>query len=182
MVLNMKVNFTNLSETNLKVSVSISSKASFKLKYKYEGQWKDNSFGGYGIYYFSYNKIYFGEWKNKKKDGFGEFIQSDKKYIGFFKNDKKDGIGITLWNDGNKAIIGFWEKGKQLGFGKYMSKKKTYFGIWNLNEQIEWFKTESQGIKYLENNNLEQYKKLFQFNLNEIFNYCNNNDNFEITS
>ena len=63
-----------------------------------------------------------------------------------------------------------------------MSKKKTYFGIWNLNEQIEWFKNESEGIKYLENNNLERYKKLFQFNLTEIFNYWNNNDNFEITS
>ena len=146
---------------------------------KYEGEWKNNNFEGYGIYYFSNKKAYFGEWKSKKKEGFGEYIWSDRKYIGFFKNDKKDGIGIILWKDGNKAIIGFWRKGKQLGFGKYMSKRKTYFGIWNYNDKIEWFKTESQGIKYLEDNKLERYKKIFQFNLNEVFNYCNNNDYLE---
>ena len=146
---------------------------------KYEGEWKNNNFEGYGIYYFSNSKAYLGEWKNKKKEGFGEYIWSDRKYIGFFKNDKKEGIGIILWKDWNKCIIGFWRKGKQLGFGKYMSKKKTYFGIWNFNDKIDWFKTESQGIKYLESNKLEKYKRIFQFNLNEIFNYCNNNDTLE---
>ena len=146
---------------------------------RYEGEWKNNNFEGYGIYYFSNSKAYFGEWKNKKKEGFGEYIWSDRKYIGYYKNDKKDGIGIILWKDGNKSIIGFWRKGKQLGFGKYMSKKKTYFGIWNFNDKIEWFKTESQGIKYLEENKLERYKKIFQFNLSQVFNYCNNNDNLE---
>ena len=84
-------------------------------------------FVGYGIYYFSKDKAYFGEWKNKKKEGFGEFIWPDRKYIGFYLNDKKNGFGISTWKDGHKSIVGFWKDGKQFGLGKFMNRKKTYF-------------------------------------------------------
>ena len=145
----------------------------------YEGQWVDNTFDGYGIYYFNNDRTYFGEWKNKKKEGFGEFIWPDRKYIGFYNNDKKNGFGITVWKDGHKAIAGFWKDGKQFGFGKFMNNKKSYFGIWNGNNKVEWFKNDKQGLDYLENNSLEGYKNIFEYNLEEIIEFCYNNDDIE---
>jgi hypothetical protein len=146
---------------------------------KYEGQWKNNTFDGYGIYYFSNDKAYFGEWKNKKKDGFGEYICPNRKYIGFYVNNKKEGFGITIWKDRHKAIVGFWKEGKQYGFGKFMNKKKSYFGIWTGNNKVEWLKNEKQGYDYLEKNGLEQYKIIFEYNLELISDYCYNNDDLE---
>ena len=75
--------------------------------------------------------------------------------------------------------MGFWKNGKQFGFGKFMNSKKSYFGIWNGNNQVEWFKNEKQGFDYLENNGLENYKNFFEYNLEEINNYCYNNDEIE---
>ena len=67
--------------------------------------WENNTFNGYGIFYFSGDRYYFGEWKNKKKHGFGEFIWPEKKYVGFFSNDKKEGLGIIIWKDKAKTKI-----------------------------------------------------------------------------
>ena len=39
---------------------------------------------GYGIMYYTKEKIYIGEWKSDSKEGFGELIFKDKKYILYY--------------------------------------------------------------------------------------------------
>ena len=146
---------------------------------RYEGMWDNNTFNGFGIFYYTNDRIYLGEWKDKKKQGFGEFIWPEKKYIGYFSNDKKDGLGIIIWKNGLKAQIGFWKDGKQSGFGKFMNKKKAYFGLWKGNNKVDWFKNGKDGMEYMEKNGLNNYKNIFTFNLQQIFDYCYNKDEIE---
>ena len=145
---------------------------------KYEGFWNKNVREGYGIMYYTKKKIYIGEWKNNEKEGFGELITSDKKYVGFFSKDKKEGFGIIYLNKINKAYMGFWQKGKQFGFGKIMTRNKKKYGIWLENSQVNWFKNEEESFKFLETNGLKAYKSFFIFTLDDIRNYCINNDEF----
>ena len=146
----------------------------------YEGEWVDNSLNGYGIYYFTNNRAYLGEWKMNVKDGFGEFIWPDKRYIGFYVNDKKEGFGIYYWNKINKAFVGFWKKGKQDGFGKFMTKNKKKFGKWKM-DKVDWFNSEDEAYEFLKEKGLDNYKGIFNLNLDDINNYfINNNDTEKI--
>jgi hypothetical protein len=146
---------------------------------RYEGMWENNTFNGFGIFYFSGDRYYYGEWKDKKKEGFGEFIWPEKKYIGFYSDDKRHGLGITIWKDDRKAQIGFWKEGKQFGLGKFMNKKKVYFGIWKENNKVDWFKNQNEGMEYLEKNRLQNYKKIFGYNLEQLYDFCYNKDDIE---
>ena len=145
---------------------------------RYEGYWNMNVREGYGIMYYTKKSLYIGEWKNNLRDGFGELIIKEKKYIGFFEKDKQEGFGILYSNKSNKAYMGFWEKGKQLGFGKLMTRNKRKYGIWNKEMAANWFKSEEEAFKFLENNGLKNYKTFFVFTLDDIRNYCINNDEF----
>ena len=45
---------------------------------------------------------YQGQWKNKKKHGYGIIVEKDNsKYIGKFKNDQKSGEGWLFWPNGD---------------------------------------------------------------------------------
>ena len=145
----------------------------------YEGMWENNTFNGFGIFYYSNDRYYLGEWKDKKKEGFGEFIWPEKKYIGFFFNDKKEGFGIIIYKNGNKAQIGFWKDGKQKGFGKFINKKKAFFGLWKGNNKVDWFKNDKDGEEYMLKNGLNKYKNFFEFNLEQIYDFCYNKDDLE---
>ena len=145
---------------------------------RYEGFWNANMREGYGIMYYTKEKIYVGEWKSNLKEGFGELLFKDKKYIGFFGKDKKEGFGILYLNKLNKAFMGFWKKGKQLGFGKIMTRNKRKYGIWNEDSLVNWFKNEEEAFDYLESKGLKKYKTFFVFTLDDIRNYCINNDEF----
>ena len=145
---------------------------------KYEGYWNSNMRDGYGIMYYTKEKIYVGEWKNNLKEGFGELLFKEKKYIGFFNQDKKEGFGILYLNKLNKAFMGFWKKGKQFGFGKIMTRNKRKYGIWKEDSIVNWFKSEEEAFDYLESNGLKNYKTFFLFTLDDIRNYCVNNDEF----
>lgn len=145
---------------------------------RYEGNWKYNIQEGFGIMYYNKHNAYIGEWKNNLREGFGELILSDRKYIGFFSKDKKDGFGICYWNKVNKAYVGFWKNGKQLGFGKFMTRNKRKYGMWTNEAQVSWFKTEEEALEVLEYQGLKAYKTIFLFTLDDIRNYCINNDDF----
>ena len=137
----------------------------------YEGEFCDNKFEGYGIYYYNNNKIYLGEWKNNKKNGYGELISGDKIYVGNYLNDHKNGFGISYWKNEDKLYVGFWKNNKKNGFGKFFHESKKRFGIWDYENQklkIEWFKNDEEAFNYLENNNLRNYKNLFENNKEEI--------------
>lgn len=145
---------------------------------KYEGNWYNNSLHGYGIYHFGNQRMYLGEWRNNMKEGFGIFIWPDKTFIGFYSNDKKEGFGIYFWSKVNKAFMGFWKEGKQKGFGKFMSKGKNKFGMWNDNV-VEWFKNEEEAFDFLDIQCLKAYKHIFLFSLDDINNYCTDNEKWE---
>ena len=140
----------------------------------YEGEFCDNKFEGYGIYYYNNNKIYLGEWKNNKKNGYGELISGDKIYVGNYLNDHKNGFGISYWKNKDKLYIGFWKNNKKNGFGKFFNGNKMKFGIWgeeNGNKKTECFNSDEEAFNYLENNNLCDYRKLFEYDKEEIINY-----------
>ena len=59
---------------------------------KYEGEWKDGKMDGYGFINFSDGINYEGEWKDGTRHGEGTFTSSDGiKWVGEFKNDR-------IWN------------------------------------------------------------------------------------
>ena len=128
-------------------------------------------FEGYGIYYYNNNKIYLGEWKNNKKNGYGEFIFGDKLYVGYFLMDQKDGFGISYWKNNDKLYIGFWKNNKRNGFGKIVFGNKIKYGVWDNEKKIEGFNNDEEAFNYLENNNLIDYRKYFEFDKEEIINY-----------
>ena len=138
---------------------------------RYEGEFNHNMFDGYGIYFYSKNKIYLGEWKNNKKHGYGEFIFYDKLFVGNYIMDQKDGFGISYWKNENKIYIGFWKNNKKVGFGKMFHENKKRFGLWgdeNDNKKVQWFNSDEEAFDYIENNNLENYKKYFEYNIDEV--------------
>ena len=140
----------------------------------YEGEFCNNMFEGFGIYYYSKNKIYLGEWKNNKKNGYGELIFGDKLYVGYFSNDQKEGFGISFLKNSDRVYIGFWRNSKKKGFGKIFNGNKMKYGIWgdeNENKKTEWFNSEEGAFNYLENNNLDDFKKYFEYDKEEITSY-----------
>ena len=142
---------------------------------RYEGEWKKNNLDGYGIYYYLGQRIYIGQWKNNLKDGFGQFIWKDKIYIGFYSNDKKNGFGIYYWKNIKKAFMGFWKNGKQYGFGKLIMENTIKYGIW-INDNLKVSYEEEEAFIELEKHKLGRYKHIFLFSLNDIDNYCNEDD------
>lgn len=146
---------------------------------KYQGEWRNNRLEGYGIYFYNGNSVYIGGFKNSLKEGFCEFICPEKKYIGFYSKDKKNGFGMFYWKNVGKAFIGFWKDGKQLGIGKYMTKNQKKYGIWKTGGEVIWIKNEEEAFYLLSNEGLKEYKFFFTLTLDDIGNYCINNDNFD---
>ncbi len=90
---------------------------------------------------------------------------------------------MSYWKNKDKLFIGFWKNNKINGFGKIFQENKVRFGLWTDekdNKKIDWFNSDEEAYNYLENNNLENYKKLFEFSKDEIIRYYSNfyEDNF----
>lgn len=86
---------------------------------------------GRGIQIFNNNNIYYGYWKNNKKDGIGKMIKFNQKindlniifddnsipfYYGNWKNDLEDGIGEEMWID-KSSYKGEYKEGYREGKG-----------------------------------------------------------------
>lgn len=114
------------------------------LKYKYEGQWKENRKNGYGIerfYYFQSTPeenhsnncydYYDGDFAKNKKEGFGvcNFINGDS-YIGQWSNDMMNGKGKYYFIN-KDTFSGIFVNGKKEGSGVYhYSNEDTYQCNW----------------------------------------------------
>ena len=133
-----------------------------------EGEFKDNAFNGYGIYYFSQNKIFQGQWKNNKKEGYGEFIINDKIFIGFYSNDKKNGFGLLYWKAYNKVFVGFWKDGKKNGFGKLFSNNKVKYYLYKNDIKISKFNSEKEALAYLDKNKMKNYQNILIFSKDDL--------------
>jgi antitoxin component YwqK of YwqJK toxin-antitoxin module len=84
---------------------------------RYEGNFKDDKFNGYGIeYYPSGKKLFEGNYKNGKFNGQGTYFWEDgSKYVGNFKNSKFNGYGIEYYPSGGKSIEGNFKNEKLNG-------------------------------------------------------------------
>lgn len=109
---------------------------------KYEGEFSENYFEGYGEYKWNNENqdFYQGEWKQDKRHGLGYFYSDNKPfYIGEFKNDLFDGIGINFNTNEKFNYQGEFEKGfcKGTGIKAYYSEEngaiqnEKFEGIWD---------------------------------------------------
>ena len=143
---------------------------------KYEGEFVNNTFQGYGIYYFNNNNNYYyiGQWKNNKKNGYGEMISEDKIFIGYYLNDKRNGFGISFIKSKKKYYIGFWKEGKKIGLAKIFLDNKKIYGIVDKDEKFIKIKDdENEFYNILEKEGFLKYKNLFKLSLEDIANMIN---------
>jgi hypothetical protein len=72
---------------------------------KYEGEFKNGLFHGWGIYTYRNGDRYEGEFRDDMKNGRGTYqYRNGDKYIGEFKNDVKEGRGTFFFASGDKYI------------------------------------------------------------------------------
>lgn len=61
-----------------------------------------------GIFKWSEDKIYNGQWRENCLSGFGVFKNSGKVYKGYFFDDKKHGYGVSTMLSNSSYTIGSW--------------------------------------------------------------------------
>ena len=59
-----------------------------------------------------------------------------------------------------------------------MTRNIKKYGIWINESQVNWFKNEEEAFDILDCQGLKSYKTIFLFTLDDIRNYCINNDEF----
>lgn len=70
---------------------------------RYEGQFKDGLFQGWGVYYYRNGSRYEGEFRRDMKHGKGTFTdRNGDRYVGEFRNDMREGRGQLLYSNGDK--------------------------------------------------------------------------------
>ena len=95
--------------------------------------------------------IYYGEFKNEKREGYGKYIwENGEYYIGQWLNDKKHGKGILYNKNRNIKYDGDFVNDKFEGYGKYIYENGNYYiGKW-LNNKMH-----GKGIEYYKNGNIK---------------------------
>lgn len=72
---------------------------------KYEGEFRDGLFHGWGVYYYKTGDRYEGEFKNDMKHGKGAYtFQNGDKYMGEFGEDMRSGRGTMLFANGDRYV------------------------------------------------------------------------------
>ena len=159
-------NYTNTSKDNKKHGLGreyhLKIRNSEDIRYKYLGYYKNNKFHGYGILVKENEELYYGEFREGLKNGFG-FLQTKKFiYKGFFFADKKEGYGEYFNKEEGINYCGNFSNDKFNGYGFYYKENKfKYIGnfidgylkgvglyIWNNKEQYygEWSGNKMNGI------------------------------------
>lgn len=81
------------------------------------GFWSQGLLNGQAYYIYQDSSLYFGNFKNNKKEGYGElYFKNDDSYKGEWKDDKFNGIGHYSYSDGS-YYKGTWENGLLSGMG-----------------------------------------------------------------
>ena len=85
----------------------------------YQGEFKDGTRAGAGVFVWSSKDKYDGEWQAGKRMGKGVYTYPDGSvYNGEFKDDMRNGMGTYTWSNGEK-YVGEWKNGKMDGQGTY---------------------------------------------------------------
>ena len=94
---------------------------------KYVGNWKNDSFDGYGQYYIEDSIYYEGGFAKGKREGEGVefYIEGPKKgmikYQGTFHENLYNGYGEFYYRDG-ESYKGFWNNGVKHGQGSFLKE------------------------------------------------------------
>ena len=72
---------------------------------RYEGEFSDGLFNGWGVYYYHNGDRYEGGFRNDMKDGRGTYTSyNGDKYIGEFKHGMKHGRGSVMYMNGDRYV------------------------------------------------------------------------------
>jgi len=133
---------------------------------KITGIFKNNNFSDIGIEESAEGGyIYYGDFINNKKDGYGTMIWKDgAKYQGEFKNNQANGYGMIEYPE-NKFYQGEVKNGRMDGFGEFFWKdEKRYIGNYKNDKRngfgIFIFKSnenQSTTISNKKRNNINNY-------------------------
>ena len=75
---------------------------------KYEGEFKNGLFHGWGTLYYRNGDKYEGNFRNDEKCGSGTFVyHNGDRYEGEFKNNVKEGRGKLFFHNGDRYVGGF---------------------------------------------------------------------------
>lgn len=86
---------------------------------RYDGEWENDKYHGFGTYYSDNKKIYEGEWQHGERHGRGIYYYDEIiSYDGEWQNGKRNGKGI-YYNNGLKFYEGDWQNDKYHGKGIY---------------------------------------------------------------
>ena len=166
-----KINTNNNNNTNkenkkqkhgLGKEYHLKIKNSEDIRYKYLGYYKNNKFHGYGILVKENEELYYGEFREGLKNGFGYLQTKQYIYKGFFHADKKEGYGEYFNKEEGINYCGNFINDKFNGYGFYYKENKfKYIGnfidgylkgfglyIWNNKEQYygDWSDNKMNGI------------------------------------
>ncbi|KAJ0251246.1 Uncharacterized protein HA466_0136060 [Hirschfeldia incana] len=93
----------------------------------YEGEFRKGKCWGSGVYYYSMKGKYEGDWVDGKYDGFGvETWAKGSRYRGQYRQGMRHGGGIYRFYTGD-VYAGEWSNGQSHGFGVYTSEDGSRF-------------------------------------------------------
>ncbi|MCK5849371.1 MAG: hypothetical protein KAH23_00545 [Kiritimatiellae bacterium] len=94
---------------------------------KYEGEFKNGLFHGWGTFHYLNGDKYEGPFKNDEKYGRGSFVyRNGDRYDGEFRNNVKEGRGKLLLRNGDRYVGDFRNDGIK-GKGTYFYKNKNKY-------------------------------------------------------
>ena len=71
-------NWTDNQQNEIGTHIWLEQRAESKyLRNRYQGEWKDGSRHGAGVFYYGNGAKYIGNWKNNLKDGFAIFLEEN---------------------------------------------------------------------------------------------------------
>jgi hypothetical protein len=103
---------------------------------EYEGEFKDGSITGRGIYNWVNGDAYVGDLVNGHRHGFGSYYyESGNSYEGDWCNNLRHGFGVFFYTNGG-IYNGEWENNKRCGNGIYRINDKIHYdGEWKNDEK-----------------------------------------------
>lgn len=99
---------------------------------RYRGQYRQGLRHGYGVYRFYTGDMYAGEWSNGQSHGYGvQTCEDGSRYVGEFKWGVKHGFGYYHFRNGD-TYAGEYFADKMHGFGVYnFANGHRYEGAWH---------------------------------------------------
>jgi hypothetical protein len=138
---------------------------------QYKGEYKNNNYNGFGIYYYVDGTKYIGEFKDNLKEGYGITLRNyevSKKLFDFIwnkNNDVCDVIQNNLINKEIKKILEETKKEENEGSNTVL----IYFGYWKENQILFTTFISRDGIYQGDYNDQDSVMRGIHYNINGDF-------------